>query len=86
MRQNFAEVVIGVNSFNVETIKILPKYEFFSATSAFGGLLGLFLGGSAVTLVELAELFAGIFANVLFRVTEPLKKKLASRKVDIEAN
>ncbi|XP_075248299.1 epithelial sodium channel subunit gamma-2-like [Convolutriloba macropyga] len=80
MRQNLAEVVIGVNSFNVETIKILPKYEFFSATSAFGGLLGLFLGGSAVTLVELAELFAGIFANVLFRVTEPLKKKLASRK------
>ena len=55
-RENFAEVEIQVTSLTVEHTIVYAKYEIFSASSAIGGLFGMFLGGSMLTVYELAEL------------------------------
>ncbi|XP_075254763.1 bile acid-sensitive ion channel-like [Convolutriloba macropyga] len=55
MRRNYAEVTIQFSSLTVKHTNIYPKYEIFSASSAMGGLLGLLLGGSMMTVYELAE-------------------------------
>ena len=55
-QKNYAELVINMASFSVKHTIVYPKYEIFSASSAIGGLFGMLLGGSALTMYELAEL------------------------------
>ena len=62
MRRNYAEVTIQFSSLTVKHTNIYPKYEIFSASSAMGGLLGLLLGGSMMTVYEIAE-FPALFIN-----------------------
>ena len=56
MRGNYGELVIYFGSLTVEQTDVYAKYEIFSASSAMGGLLGLFLGGSMMTIYEVVEL------------------------------
>ncbi|XP_063711672.1 amiloride-sensitive sodium channel subunit alpha-like [Symsagittifera roscoffensis] len=71
-RKNYGELVINFSSLIVQQTTILPKYEIFSAGSAMGGLLGLMLGGSILTVYELAELLGGLLYAVV---------QLAARKI-----
>ena len=78
-----AEIVVSINSFNVETTRVRAKYEFFSATSAFGGLLGLFLGGSVVTVFELSELACRLISSAYLLSGKYFKRGVRSAKVDV---
>ena len=63
LRKNYGELLIHFGSLTVEHTDVYAKYEIFSASSAMGGLLGLFLGGSMMTLYELGE-FLAVIVNV----------------------
>ena len=56
MRENYAEVTISFETLIVLNTNVRAKYEIFSASSAMGGILGMLLGGSMMTLYELAEI------------------------------
>ena len=58
MRENYAEIKIGVDSLTVEHISLYPKYDTLKTISGTGGVIGLLLGGSLVTLFELLEFLA----------------------------
>ena len=73
MRRNYAEVTIQFSSLTVKHTNIYPKYEIFSASSAMGGLLGLLLGGSMMTVYELAEFIAVPLCTCLRNVMTSVK-------------
>ena len=52
-------------SLTVEQTIVYAKYEIFSASSAIGGLFGMFLGGSMLTVYELAELIVRLIMSKL---------------------
>ena len=62
MRRNLAELSVSMASLTVSHTTTLPKYEIFSTGSAMGGLFGLLLGGSMMTLYEVSELIvSGVY-------------------------
>ena len=73
MRRNYAEVTIQFSSLTVKHTNIYPKYEIFSASSAMGGLLGLLLGGSMMTVYELLEFIAVPLCTCLRNVMTSVK-------------
>ncbi|XP_063729660.1 acid-sensing ion channel 4-like isoform X2 [Symsagittifera roscoffensis] len=82
MRKNYAELSINMGDMTVEHTEIRAKYEIFSATSALGGLLGLFFGGSLLTIYELIELlFAICYENAHFFLRNCTLTKFTLRRV-----
>ncbi len=66
MQENFAQLVVEFDSLLVEKTTLHPKYDLVTATSSAGGLLGLLIGGSVVTFLEVLELlilFLNTFVN-----------------------
>ena len=70
MKNNYGELVIYFGSLTVEQTDVYAKYEIFSASSAMGGLLGLFLGGSMMTIYEVVEVLMTIVKNQSLKVTK----------------
>ena len=69
-RRNWADLTIKMDSFVVERTTIRAKYELFSIASGFGGLLGLFLGGSLMTIFEILELLLKLTLSIAYFVGE----------------
>ena len=67
MRGNYGELVIYFGSLTVEQTDVYAKYQIFSASSAMGGLLGLFLGGSMMTIYEVVELLITVAKDQTLR-------------------
>ncbi|XP_075239303.1 epithelial sodium channel subunit alpha-like [Convolutriloba macropyga] len=63
MRKNYAELNINMASLIIQHTHLYPKYEIFSAGSAMGGLFGLLLGGSVLSIYELVELFLRLIVS-----------------------
>ena len=80
-RKNYGELVINFSSLIVQQTTILPKYEIFSAGSAMGGLLGLMLGGSILTVYELAELLGGLVYAVVQLAARNIIQRCSLAKV-----
>ncbi|XP_075248182.1 epithelial sodium channel subunit beta-like isoform X2 [Convolutriloba macropyga] len=82
MRQNYAELQVSIGSFLVRRTRIMPKYNFAKATSAMGGLFGLLLGGSMLSVYEIFELLLQLFCrfvkNILNKIGNKVGKKVQS--------
>ena len=81
MQKNYAELSIEIGSFVVEKTTVRSKYQIFSASSGIGGLFGLFLGGSMVTIFELFELFANMLVSGCVWFVAKLMKIIIPRKI-----
>eukprot|EP00057_Strongylocentrotus_purpuratus_P022538 XP_011677012.1 PREDICTED: acid-sensing ion channel 3-like [Strongylocentrotus purpuratus] len=57
-RDNICSLVIFMKELSIETISQQIKYPFFSLLCDIGGSLGLWLGGSILTLFEVVDLFS----------------------------
>ncbi|XP_041477438.1 acid-sensing ion channel 1-like isoform X1 [Lytechinus variegatus] len=57
-RNNICSLVIFMKDLSVETISQQIKYPFFSLLCDIGGSLGLWLGGSILTVFEVFDLFS----------------------------
>jgi len=55
------------NSLKVATISQKPKTQLFDLVSNIGGIFGLFIGLSFVSLFEIGEIFIEILISILFR-------------------
>ncbi|XP_060598499.1 acid-sensing ion channel 4-A-like [Ruditapes philippinarum] len=55
-RRNFLRVLIYYEDLNYELIEEEPLYEPVRFLSDIGGTMGLFLGASALTFVEILQL------------------------------
>ncbi|OAF69755.1 Amiloride-sensitive sodium channel subunit gamma [Intoshia linei] len=53
---NIMEVKVYYQEFNYETIVELPEYQIFQLISDLGGILGLYIGFSLLTIFEFLEL------------------------------
>ncbi|OAF70491.1 hypothetical protein A3Q56_01737, partial [Intoshia linei] len=58
---NILKINIYYQEFNYETIIEEPSYLFFSLISDVGGILGLYIGFSAMTIFEFFELISDLF-------------------------
>ena len=76
MRENYAEVTINFDSLIVVHTNMRAKYEIFSATSAVGGIFGMLLGGSVMTLYELAEMLILVLQSFYHGAVDRIRKKL----------
>ena len=75
-KENYDELVINFSPLIVQHTIKFPKYEIFSAGSSMGGLLGIILGGSLMTLYEVMELVFGlIYLALLFLRVNIVKEK-----------
>ena len=54
-RANFAHVDIHYQELSYEVVEEQPAFKTLSLMSEFGGLLGLMLGASVITVCELLE-------------------------------
>ena len=68
---NFGRVTIGYDEFEVDHSEEKPKYTVQKVLSDFGGLIGIYLGASFISMAEL--LAAG--AYVLFGLLKKAKEK-----------
>ena len=75
MKGNYGELVIYFGSLTVEQTDVYAKYEIFSASSAMGGLLGLFLGGSMMTIYELVEFILTVSRDQFFKFARSKAQK-----------
>ena len=74
-RQRVFDVSIHFRSLRSKNISVRLKYSFLDVLSSFGGLGGLFIGASLVTLVEIGFLLADFIGF--------LTKAIAIRSVKI---
>ncbi len=58
MRKNYAELTVFMETMVLDTTTISKKYDLLKVISNSGGLLGIFLGGSLLTVYELLDFFA----------------------------
>ncbi|XP_071496689.1 uncharacterized protein [Diadema antillarum] len=65
-RKNLARVRIYFEELNFQSIVQTKAYTFVSFLSSVGGLLGLYIGFSVVTLVEIILLFLEFLKHTLF--------------------
>ena len=80
MRGNYGELVIYFGSLTVEQTDVYAKYEIFSASSAMGGLLGLFLGGSMMTIYEVVEILISVLRELTFKVLNLTNRLFNARR------
>ena len=78
MQKNFAQLTLKFDTLLVEKTTLNPKYDLVTATSAVGGLLGLLIGGSLVTLFELLEMLFLFFRILVINLQFPRVKRLMS--------
>ena len=83
IKKNYAELVIYFGSLTVEQTDVYAKYEIFSASSAMGGLLGLFLGGSMMTIYEFVELIIMVSRNQTVRLMKCLSFLAGKQKREV---
>ncbi len=62
---NYAHVDIFYRELKYTKFSEIPKIEVFSFISEIGGILGLFIGCSFVSLFEIAELLIEIFFSLI---------------------
>ncbi|XP_063713531.1 uncharacterized protein LOC134841455 [Symsagittifera roscoffensis] len=72
-RKNLGMLTVHMASFTTVDTIVSAKYELFSASSAVGGLLGLLIGGSMVTFVEIADFILVITGNFFITAWTMLK-------------
>lgn len=63
LREKISFVIIYFEKLNYMTIEDSPNMLFFNLMASIGGWLGLFLGISVLSLVELFEIIIGIFLD-----------------------
>ncbi|XP_060588552.1 degenerin unc-8-like [Ruditapes philippinarum] len=68
-RQNFLRVIIYFEDLNYETISQEPLYESVRFLSDIGGAMGLFLGASVLSLVEVLQLLLEIVLYIWGRLS-----------------
>ncbi|CAD5123963.1 DgyrCDS12268 [Dimorphilus gyrociliatus] len=61
--RNFAKVDIYYKELSYQKIQQLEKFEFLSLISEIGGFMGLLLGASVLTIIELLEYFVVRVSN-----------------------
>ena len=66
LRDSFISFTVFYPEFKYTQIIALPKITVIDLLCAIGGSLGLFIGGSALSLVEIFEIFS-LIANFFFR-------------------
>ncbi len=69
-RENYAGLTVFMETMSVDTTMIFRKYDFAKVISNTGGLLGILLGGSLMTLYELLDFFASIFYIVFNNIRD----------------
>ncbi|XP_075256589.1 acid-sensing ion channel 2-like [Convolutriloba macropyga] len=80
MRGNYGDLVIYFGSLTVEQTDVYAKYEIFSASSAMGGLLGLFLGGSMMTIYEVVELLITVLKELTLKFLNFTNRSFNARR------
>ena len=65
MRKNYAELTVFMDTMSLDTTTIYKKYDLLRVISNTGGLLGILLGGSLVTLYEVIEFLSRVAALVV---------------------
>ncbi|XP_062577909.1 acid-sensing ion channel 1-like, partial [Saccostrea cucullata] len=74
-RDNFLKLVIYYEDTNYEEISEEPSYDGFRFLSDLGGAMGLFLGASVLSFLELVQLFVEL-SNYLRRKCLQRKNKV----------
>ena len=74
---NYSSLSIHYESLKYTKISQIPKEKEFDLISSIGGLFGLFIGVSFVTLFEIAELFIEILFN--FYSNKKIRKKITDK-------
>ncbi|XP_065926509.1 degenerin unc-8 [Magallana gigas] len=77
---NFLKMVIYFEDLNFEEISEEPLYDGYRFLSDIGGALGLFLGASILSFVELVQLMVEILNHFRHIIIKYLKNKSAGKK------
>ncbi|XP_066271609.1 acid-sensing ion channel 1-like [Branchiostoma lanceolatum] len=79
VREGFIQVAVYFENMNIEHIYETPSYEVENLLGDIGGQLGLWMGISIMTVIELAEFLTDVVLLLLYR-----RKK--SAQPDVEAD
>ena len=60
MRDNFVEIRVTMEIFEEQHIRVELKYKILNTLAEAGGMLGLFIGASMISFVEIVELLIQI--------------------------
>ncbi|XP_021361147.1 amiloride-sensitive sodium channel subunit beta-2-like [Mizuhopecten yessoensis] len=83
-RDNFLRTVIYFEDINYEAITESPLYDEFQFLANIGGTLGLFLGASVLSAVEIIQLFIEIFIYLRGRFCQKVLKISDGKKMQVK--
>ena len=67
---NFGKVLIAYDAFNVVEYEEKPKYNTQKVLSDFGGLIGIYLGASLISVIEILIVCVRLMVNVFTKGKE----------------
>lgn len=81
MKDNLIKLYVFYNSFDYKVIEEIPDYPLGSLLADIGGLLGLFLGASILTVIEMFEFIFKVLYNLLlsYKTTSKIRHKTTSQ-------
>ena len=68
IRSNIGRLVIGFDDFRVDTFEEKPRYTIQKVLSDFGGLIGIYLGASFISMAELMAALMGLIVTAIKKV------------------
>lgn len=75
LRSNFLELNVFFSAFNEETVAQQPAYSLTSLLADVGGSMGLFVGASLLTCVEVLECLLAYLLQLGRRLWRPSRQR-----------